>query len=363
MCQFLEPGTNPYELVIRLDGKSSNPDANAFGSLLKEPYGFKNLYLIYDYKPDKQINFLSLKNIYDVENNKIIQPEDLEWKEYLSSGYFELSMIMTLQHGLWHLMSAYITCIAKENIIDKELVKVFTMCEQNIFVKANEVKTFFLQSPMLFNTILYGNPAFMEYSSQWINGFVNNFSVDTYFETNILRGLNPNQQWVPGFKENLILVKDFSKSIIANTDNKYHWTNIWSWNCYQNINPIDRTIRVEQLIQINLTIGSILHSQTFEYQKLGFTELIYNDKIPKSFFPLLLSTLEWNIAYPIYGNYEYYVENKYQKNFEDFSKNIVEIRKIITKQIKDNKIFKSFTYTNVFDSIEHNCINTWNTRV
>ena len=213
--------------------------------------------------------------------------------EYLQSGYIEIFTILTMYHALWHLMTAYITCVAKENIRDTKLIKVFTISEQNIFHKANEVKTFFLQSRLLFNTILYGNKVFMDYASNWVNTFVDTFDIDTHFEIHILRGvLNPYQHWVPGFKENLCVIKNFSQSIISDSNIKYYNTRIWNWNLHHNINPNTKTIKTAKLIEILYTLGSVYHSYTFEYQKMGFTELIYNLKIPNNFFLVLLSTLD-----------------------------------------------------------------------
>lgn len=364
MCQFLEPNPlNSSELIIRLDGNSTNSDANIFGSFIKEPFGFKKILLIYNYDEIKPINFLSLKCIYDTETNRTIYPNDIAWKTLLSDGYFELFMYLTIQHAFWHLITAHITCIAKESIRNNDLVKVFEMCEQNIFNKANEVKTFFLQSPLLFNTILYDNPIFNDVAFKWINGFIKNFNIDTWFETHILRGLNKEQQWIPGFRENLLLVKKFANSVILETDPIHHVVSSWSWNIYQNRNQIDGIIEVEKLIQINLAVGSVLHSNTFEYQKLGFTELIYNSKIPKNFFVVLLATLDWKEEYPMYANSEYYHKHKYSKCFENLANELFQTRIQVSKNIEQNNIFKSFIYTNVADSIENYAINTWNVRV
>lgn len=360
-CQFLEPGSNPNELVIRLDGNSSNQDLNTFGSILKQPYGFKNLLLIFDYDPVSKINFLKLKMIWDVNLDMSVYPTDTLWVEYLQSGYLEMFIVQTFQHALWHLMTAYITCVARETIRDRELVKVFESNEQNIFNKANEVKAFFLQSPLLFNTIVYGNPVFMNYAADWINTFVNTFDIDTNFSTYLLRGLNPEQQWIPGFRENLQVIKKFASDIISNTKCGDFETDIWSWNCYKNVNPPDRKIRISKLIEILYTIGSVYHSNTFEYQKLGFTELIYSNQIPKNFFLVLLSTLDWNVKFPVFGNYKYYSGYRYINCFKNLELDLEQTRRNISEQTKSNQIYRPFIYSD--QANEHYSINTWSTRV
>jgi hypothetical protein len=363
-CMFLDKvESNPYELVIKLDGRSTNNDLNVFGGLLKKPFEFKNIIMIYDYNPDVQINFLKLKYIYDTDNNISIYPDNINWIEYLQLGYTEITMILTIYHALWHLMTAHITCVIKENVNNKDIVKLFTMYEQNIFVKASEVKAFFLQSPLLFNTILYQNKIFMEYAAKWVNNFIDTFDIETHFEKYILRNiLNPNQMWMVGFKKNLDLVKNLSNSIIKKTDHKYHNIYTWSWNCYKNINRSDKKIQLKKLIELNYTLGGIYHSYTFEYQKIGFTELLYCKKIPKNIYMILLSTLDWEEDYILYADY-YLKKNKYLSELEEFKNQVQKNRLYIYEIIKHNQIYKSFIYTPIDIFKINYCINTTNTRV
>lgn len=367
-CIFLDKvELNPYELVIRLDGTSTNKDLNFFGKLLKEPYGCKNLIIVYDYNPNIQINFLKLKHIYDVDTNIIIYPNDINWLEYVQISYMEIFMVLTIYHALWHLMTAYITCVIKENVNNKEIVELFTMHEQNIFLKAIEVKTFFLQSPLLFNTILYDNKFFIEYATDWVNNFIDTFDIDTHFEKYILRDvLNPNQLWMVGFKKNLNLVKNFSESIVKKTDYRYHNVNLWSYNFYKNINSNNKQIKLSKLIELNWVLGGVYHSYTFEYQKTGFTDIIYCQKIPKNFFTILLSTLDWNIDFPIYGDYQVHMRTnkyKYLQELEEFKNNIQKNSLDVYELVKSNHIYKSFIYTEIKIFEENYCINTPNTRV
>ena len=103
-------------------------------------------------------------------------------------------------------------------------------------------------------------------------------------------------------EENLQVVKNFASNIMQKSCYCEQTTNIWDWNCYQNVNKPNRKIEISKLIEILYTIGSVYHSNTFEYQKLGFTELIYSPVMPKNFFLVLLSTLDWNIKFPTFGN-------------------------------------------------------------
>jgi hypothetical protein len=364
LCMFLDKvESNPYELVIKLDGKSTNRDLNVFGNLLKEPFGFKNIIMVYDYNPDIQINFLKLKHIYDVDKNTVIYPNTSQWLEYLQLGYIEIVMVLTIYHALWHLMTAHITCIIKENVNNKDIVELFTMTEQNIFLKATEVKTFFLQSPLLFNTILYNNAFFMEYAANWVNNFIDTFDIQTHYGKNILRDiLNPNQQWMVGFKENLDLVKNFSNSVVKKTASMYHYVKAWTWNGYKNINPNDKNIQLSKLIELNNVLGAVYHSYTFEYQKIGFTEIMYCAKIPQNLYRILLSTLDWDIDFPIYGDFNL-ITNVYLSELEEFRDNIQTSRAEIYSIVRTNHIYRSYIYTQIEKFKKYYSINTPNTRV
>lgn len=380
-CQFLEPVKNKNdelvidELAIKIDGTSKNRDLSTLGPIIKEPNGFKNIHLIFKYAPNATMNFLKLDRIYDCDGKNDVFPEHTLWLEYLQSGYTEMTLILTLQHALWHLMTAYITCVAKETIKDKNLVKVFKSSEQNIFSKAYQLKLLLLQSPLLFNTTIYENPKFINYVEEWVNNFVDKFDIDTHFNDYLLRDLNPEQLWIPGFKENLEVVKKFSNDIVSNNDFE---TTCWSWNYYKNINKLDKQLKISKLIQILYTVGSVYHSNTFEYHKLAFTELLYFDhkRINQtSMYNIVLNTTEWKSDYPIFGDSKYYLQSgytnwfncfkkspKYVKCFENLEVNLKNTREEITKKIEDNKIFKPYIYTNNADK-QHFSINTWNTRV
>jgi hypothetical protein len=334
-----------------------------FGNLLKEPFGFKNIIMVYDYNPDIQINFLKLKHIYDVDKNTVIYPNTSQWLEYLQLGYIEIVMVLTIYHALWHLMTAHITCIIKENVNNKDIVELFTMTEQNIFLKATEVKTFFLQSPLLFNTILYNNAFFMEYAANWVNNFIDTFDIQTHYGKNILRDiLNPNQQWMVGFKENLDLVKNFSNSVVKKTASMYHYVKAWTWNGYKNINPNDKNIQLSKLIELNNVLGAVYHSYTFEYQKIGFTEIMYCAKIPQNLYRILLSTLDWDIDFPVYGDFNL-ITNIYLSELKEFMDNIQRNRLDIYSIVKLNPIYRSYIYTQIETFQKYYSINTPNTRV
>lgn len=363
-CMFLDKvESNNNELAIRLDGSSTNNDLNFFGGLLKEPYGFKKIIMVYDYNPNIQINFLKLKHIFDTDTNMIIYPNTNNWLEYVQLGYLEISLVMTIYHLLWHLMTAYITCVIKQNVNNKDIVNLFKMIEDNIFIKAIEVKILLLQSKSLFNTELYDNKSFMQYIEKWVNNFIDTFDIDTHFDKYILRNvLNPNQHWMVGFNNNLEILKNFSYSIIAKTQDKYHNINAWTWNGYKNINHNNKKIKLLKLIQLNYTLGGIYHSYTFEYSKIGFTDIIYCKKIPKNFYKIMIATLDWEIDLPIYGDYDI-KSNKYLPELEEFKNQINLGRMVVSDLISSNNIYKSFIYTEVGMCIKNYCINTPNTQV
>ena len=85
--------------------------------------------------------------------------------------------------------------------------------------------------------------------------------------------------------------------------------------------------------------------------------------IPKNFYLVLLSTLDWDKDYPIYGNYKYYTGHKYKENFKELYNDLEKIRKDISSIVKQNHLFIPYVYTEIFESDAHYVIPTWNTRV
>jgi hypothetical protein len=351
-CQCLESGEDEFKnnLVIKLNSKSSNKDINILRNFMKKENCFKNLVLIFDYDTTKRINFLSLKGIQYENTEKIITVEDDEWLNIVQNAYMQLFLIHTHFHTYWHLLTAYIVNMAKYRLTNKDnnLLKLFEIANNesefdDIFIKALEVKEILFKTPIVFNTTLYNNKKYIEFTNNWINNFIKDFDIDTFYKKNITRKLNTdNHRWIVGFKENLYEIKQYTNAIMNKTKtknmdiNKY---NILS-NEYNNNAVINYS--TEKLLQILMVVGGLLHSQTYVYQKTVFTDIIRLDSEIK--YLVLMNTICYSPNFNVYGDLELYTHNKYKKEYIKFNERVLLLKQKTEKDEKKNTIFRSFVY-------------------
>ena len=351
-CQCLESGEDEFKnnLVIKLNSKSSNKDINILRNFMKKENCFKNLVLIFDYDTTKRINFLSLKGIQSENTGKIITVEDDEWLNIVQNAYMQLLLIHTNFHIYWHFLTAYIVNMAKHRLTNKDnnLLKLFEIDNNesefdDIFIKALEAKEILLKIPIAFNTTLYNNKKYIKFMNNWINNFIKDFDIDTFYKKNITRKLNTdNHTWIVGFEENLYEIKQYTNAIMNKTKtknmdiNKY---NVLSNECNNNavIN-----YSTEKLLQILMVVGGLLHSQTFVYQKTVFTDIINFDSQIKYLINII--TVSYSPNFNVYGDLELYTDKKYKKEYIKFNERVLLLKQKIEKDEKKNTIFRSFVY-------------------
>lgn len=366
-CQFLEAGENEFEnkLIIKLNSTSSNKELNAIRNFIKKANQFKDLILVFNYDPNKKINFLSLKGIRYEKTGKFITVEDGEWLNVVQNAYLQLLLIETVYHAYWHLFTAYIVNMAKQCLTNKddELLKLFEIGDHdqgsNIFTKSLEVKFIIFKTPLFFNTPLYDNKNFIEFTNSWINNFIKNFDIDTFYKKNITKNLNTNHAWISGFKENLYEIKKYTRNIMKKTKTKY--MNINKYNILSNEYKHDKLIKcsTEKLLQILMVVGGLFHSQSFEYQKIAFTDIIKSSSQFK--YLILINTMDYSPTYNVYGDLALYTGDKYKSAYEKFNKRVVSLKKKTEKNEKKNKIFRLFVYSSKNTNEKHLAMFTPNT--
>jgi len=351
-CQCLEEGEDEFKnnLVIKLNSKSSNSDINILRNFMKKENGYKNLILIFDYDKTKRINFLSLKGIQYENTGKIITATDDEWLSIIQNAYTQLFIIHTQFHALWHFITAYIVNMAKHCLTNKdnELLKIFEISDEestsdNIFLKALEAKELFLKTSALFGVALYNNPKYIRFVNNWINNFIKDFDIDTYYKKNITRNLDTdNHTWILGFEENVYEIKNYTHAIMNKTNTKNMCINKYNI-VSNNYNKNDvMNYSTEKLLQILLFVGGLLHSQTFVYQKTAFTDVVNFDS---QFIYLINSfTISYSPDYYVYGDLKLYTGNKYKKEYKNFNGRVTLLKQKIEKEEQENKIFRSFVY-------------------
>lgn len=351
-CQCLEEGEDDFKdnLIIKLNSKSSNNDINILRDFLKKENGYKNLILIFDYDKTKRINFLSLKGILYENTGNIITATDDEWLSIVQNAYMQLGIIHTQFHALWHLTTAYIVNMAKHCLTNKdnELLKLFEISDQestsdNIFVVALEVKELLLKTSLLFNVALYNNPKYIRFLNNWINNFIKDFDIDTYYKKNITRNLDTdNHKWILGFQENVSEIKEYTHAIMNKTNTKNMCIN--KYNILSNKYNKNDVMKysTEKLLQILLLVGGILHSQTFVYQKTAFTDIINFDSQIKYLFNAY--TMRYSPDFYVYGELNLYTGSKYKKEYTNFNGRVTLLKQKIEKEEQENKIFRSLIY-------------------
>lgn len=352
-CQFLEYGKNKFKnnLVIKLNSKSSDESINILRNFIKKEHNFKNLVMIFDYDKTKRINFLSLKGIYDENAGKIITTTHYEWLNVVQNAYNQLALITTHFHIYWHLLTAHIVNMAKSRLINKdnELLKLFEIAnsessQNDIFFKALEAKEILLKTPLLFNVVLYNNPKYIQFANNWINNFIKDFDIDTFYKKNITRELNTKHIWIPGFEKNLYEIKQYTKNIMKKTKTKKMVINKYDVlsNEYKGSGAINYS--TEKLLQILMVVGGLLHSQTFVYQKIFFTDAMNFFGPGLAIYLINMATITYSPEYNVYGDLKLYTNNKYKEEFKIFNKKITLLKQKIEKDEKKNKIFRSSVY-------------------
>lgn len=362
LCKYLEKNNNPNELVIKLNQESQYSELNDMVKILKKGFKFENSILVYDYDSVRNINFIKLK--YIINDQKIITINDVNWLHNIQSAYTELFQVVNILHTFWHLIDAHIMAIAKQSINDINLREVFTMSENNVYLDATLVKTIFYESPLLFNQILYNDPEFIIFSEMYINTYIDNFDINNIIQNDILHELNSTQLWVPGMTSNCKLIKNLTANIMNKTSKNLDIIKAWNWNLYSNQNTkITFNASTEKYLQILYVIGSVYHSNSFEYAKMSFTDIIYNNDLNKNYYNIGISTLDWKYDDILFGDISIYNGKYYLNEFELFKKNVELNRQQITKDIEHNMIFKLYTYSDVDLLKLHFSINTWVTSV
>ena len=352
-CQFLEAGENEFEnkLVIKLNSVSSNKELNTIRNFIKKENKFKNITLVFDYDDNKKINFLVLACIVVEKSGKniTINVKHEEWLNVVQNAYLQLFLIHTVYHAWWHLLTAYIVNMAKQRLTDKnyELLQLFEVGDDqnlslNIFIKSLEVKYIILKTSLIFNTPLYDNKNFIEFTNSWINNFIKKFDIDTFYKKNITKKLNTNHTWIAGFEENLYEIKKYTNNIMKKTKTKY--MNINKYNILSNEYKHDKLIKcsTEKLLQILMVVGGVLHSQTFEYQKLVFTDVIKSES--QIFYLVIIATMDYSPTYSVFGDLPLYTGIKYKSEYKKFNKRVELLKKQTEKKIKKNKIFRPEIY-------------------
>ena len=343
-CRFLE-NNNYNNIILKLDGTSKYDELNLLSSILRAVFNFKDLVLIFEINDYMSHDFMKI--LYIIHNYDIVDSDDANWLELLQSAITELTLILSIDHAVMHLIVAHIIYVVKNKLYFTEILKVFEMVSSNVFIKALEVKTLLFGTPLVFGQILNDNPVFKKYLDDKITNFINDFNIDNVFENYFnLQEINPNLNWLYGMKDHITIIKNFVKNILEKKDIKREDKIIKDYlsKKYDNNKYLINIPDIKKLLEIFFVLECAFHSTTFEFTKIIMTDVFYNKKLNNIFYAISIQKIVEDIS-NIFGDNILYKGKLYKDEVYKLEKDLEECREKINSNF-ENSVYKNTIYGN-----------------
>ena len=305
---------------------------------------------------------VKLSYIFSYDN--IVDIDDSKWLEYLQSAMTELTLLLSIEHAIWHLIVAHIIYIVKNKLYFTEILKVFEMASSNVFIKAFEVKTLLFGTPLVFGQILNNNNAFKKYLDNKITSFINNFDINTIFEDYFnLNNINPNLNWLHGMKDNILIIKNFVNNIITKKDisKEDKLINNYLLKKYKTNKDLVNIPDIKKLLEILFVVGSAFHSTTFEFTKIIMTDIFYNSKLDNLFYGISIQTIVADVS-KVFGDEDLYKGRLYKNEIKKLKEELENSRININNNFENN-IYKNNIYGTKDNMMKKYSLNTYTTYV
>jgi hypothetical protein len=357
-CKFLERQDN--FLVIKLDQQSKYDELNFLSKILRENISFHNLTLVFNIN-DNIINFLEVSHI--IFNNVVIDINNEMWIELVQSAFTELTLILSIEHAVWHLIVSHIIYISKRCLCNTEILKIFNIADDNVFIKSFEVKTLLFGTSFIFKQILNLKKEFRTYLTNKISNFIDNFNIDTIYNNYFnIDERYLDKKWNHGMKQNIEIIKSFINNIISKKNLEYENLKFTKYisNKYKSL-KLNNIPTIQKFLQILFVVGTAFHSTTFEFTKIIMTDVFYNEKLNKIFYGISLQTIVTNIN-KTFGDKELYKGKLYKDDIELLYNDIEENRKKILNEY-DNLSYKNNIYTTRDNMLKTYSTHTYTTYV
>ncbi len=364
ICKYMEKVINTNnQYLIKLNGHSLDYDLNFLSRILRQNINFKNQELFFIYNPELE-NKLEITHI--LYEGVIIDESSELWLELLQSAYSELVLIIAIEHAFWHLIVAHVIWIAKRTLMFTEILKVFEMAEHEVFIKALEVKFLLFGTPFIFQQSLNSNKEFKKYMINRIANYIDTFDIDTVYNTyfNIRPDrLDSEIDWIPGMKENIYVIKSFVSNVINAKDiSKENDRFVKYVNRKYSKFQLKNSISIKKFLEILFVTGTAFHSTTFEFTKLLFTDVFYNEKFNDNFYNISLQTIVTNID-TVFGDLHLYKGKFYKDEVKKLHFDLQEVREKIHAKLSSNDIFRNNIFSNKETMINTFSPNTYTTYV
>ena len=352
-CKYLEKTTIDNVLLLKLDLNSKHEELNTLCSILRENFDFKKVVLEFTVDNTKN-DFLELSHI--TYNDKVIYQDDEEWLELIQSAFTELTLILSIDHAIWHLIVAHIIYITNQKLYFTDILKVFNMASKNVFIKALEVKTLLFGTDLIFSQKLNDNKKFQEFLNKKLVNFVEKFNIDTILEDYFnLNEINSSLNWMPGMKKNIEIIKNFVSNIVNKKDLNRNNTIITSYLTKKYSNSDIKNIPdIKKLLEILFVVGTAFHSTTFEFTKLIFTDIFSNKNLGNLFYGITIQTIITDIN-TVFGDESLYTGKVYKEEVKKLHEELEENRKLIENESID------LTFKNNIFSTQEQMLKTYST--
>ena len=362
-CKYLEKGFTDNQLVIKLNCESKNVELNFLSRILRENLSFKNLVMVFNVNRYEQINFLEMSHI--IYNGKQYYEYDIMWQELVQSGFTEMTLLLSIEHAIWHLIVSHIIYVSKRSLYFTEILKIFNMADKNVFMKSLEVQKLLFGTPFIFKQVLNDNEDFKKFLIHKVSHFIDNFNIDTVFNEYFnINSSDTSLNWMPGMKSNIRIIKDFVDVVVSKKDLKKENARFSKYlsRKYNDL-KLNNTPTIKKFLQMLFVVGSAFHSTTFEFTKMIMTDAFFNEKLDKIFYNISLQTVVTNID-TVFGDVHLYKGNFYKEEVEYLHESLETNRKNMQDYFeKENKTFQNTIYTTQPNMLKKFSTNTFTTYV
>lgn len=362
-CKFLEKRATENQFVIKLNGEAKDSELNLLTKILRHQIRFKDIIMVFDLNKEEPFKFLKISHI--IWNNRSFYMNDPEWKELVQSGFTEMTLLLSIEHAMWHLIISHIIYISKRCLYFTEILKIFNMADKNVFIKSLEVQTLLFGTSFIFKQVLNKNIEFKKFLNDKISRFIDHFNIDTIFEDYFrLNHSDASLNWMPGMKSNIMIIKDFVEKIVSKKDLKKEngtFANYVSKK-YSDLH-LTNTPTIKKFLQILFVVGSAFHSTTFEFTKILMTDAFFNEKLDKMFYNISLQTIVTTIE-NVFGDEKLYKGKLYKEEVKELHECLETNRAALQEQFKrENEIFQNTIYTTRQNMLNKFATHTYTTYV
>ena len=363
-CKFLEKGSSPAELLMKMGQASACEEMRTLSSILRENVPLQDLTMVFTVDRSKVNDFLALD--YIIYKDEKVDVDHPMWLTLVQSAFTELILLVSVEHAVWHLMVAHMVYMVNSQLCCTEILKIFNMSSKNVFIKAAEVKFLLFGSTLIFNQVLSNNVRFQAYVNDRISTFIENFNIDTVFDTYFnTAASDPTLNWLPGLKSNVQIIKRFVRSIVKKQGHELSNENAaltrFLGAQYAGNPEITNIPSIKTVLEMLLVLGAAFHSTTFEFTKLLFCDVFNNPKMSSLGLSIAIATIVGDIN-TVFGDPSLYKGTLYAVEVATLNKETDENREKMFRSLKGSA-FSNDIYSTRDVMLTRYATNTYTTYI